>query len=484
MTTFEIHDSAEARRFLTQGLWLQRVAAPGAATVGPALRWALEVVSAGEPMPPVGVIADVGHLLLGGEHHAAAISAGHGAPEVPGWPSGLARRYEDLVLGKLDADGTIARASDALSRYRGRDRGRGLAFVLEQVHRRAGLGGVLLNPAALKAALEVPPDELLAAGWDMLARDGPMPALPALYENWVAAVRDMHDVLGPEDVFELEHGTALAAFSQRVGLRQVLQAAAEFEVAVPLARPRIHSRRYDFATRILDEDSYPVGGFSSISTRGSIESLLHSQLAYMEPGERPDLFDIKFVRDELLYYARDENQFFRRRRTFVLALHPDLTLARVKDVELPRQRVVLALGLLVALVRRLTDWLSDEAIVFEFLFIRQGDAEPMAAEQALVEMILREAIANGTVLTDSVAEDTIAPRCITRARRSFCQALTVTIADRRILAEGVPAATLRLDHPRPSFQPGNESAPVVEPESADALASWHVALERLLALWA
>ncbi len=483
MTTFEIHDAAEARRFLTQGLWLQRVAAPGAATVGPALQWALEVVSTGEPMPPIGVIADMGHLLLGGEHHASTSPAGHGAREVPGWPAGLARRYEDLVLGKLDADGTIARASDALSRYRGRDRGRGLAFVLEQIRRRAGLGGVLLNPAALKAALDVPPDELLANGWDSLARDGLMPALPALYENWVAAVREMHDALGPEDVFELEHGTALAVFSQRVGLRQILQAAAEFEAGVPSARPRVHSRRHDVTTRILDEDTYPVGGFSSISTRGSIESLLHSQLAYMEPGERPDLFDIKFVRDELLYYSRDENQFFRRRRTFVLALHPDLALARVKDVELPRQRVVLALGLLVALVRRLTEWLSDEAIVFEFLFIRQGDAEPMAAERALVQMVLREAIANGTVLTDSVAADSVAPRCLARARRSLCQALTVATVDRRIVAEGVPAASLRLDRPRPAFHPGVESAAVPESESDDALSTWQATLERLLELW-
>ena len=340
---------------------------------------------------------------------------------MPGWPARLARRYEDIVLGKLDADGSIARASDALSRYRGRDRDRGLAFVLDQLRRRAGLGGVLLNPAALKAALEVAPDELLATGWDSLDRDGPMPVLPALYEGWVAAVRDMHDALGPEDVFELEHGTALAAFSQRVGLRQVLQAAAEFEAVVATERPRAYARRHDVATRILDEDTYPVGGFSSISTRGSIESLLHSQLAYMEPGERPDLFDIKFVRDELLYYARDENQFFRRRRTFVFALYPDLALARVKDVELPRQRVVLALGLLVALLHRLTEWLSDEAIVFEFLFIRQGEAEPMAAERALMEMVLREAIANGTAVTDTVAEDQLASRCVARARRSLCQ---------------------------------------------------------------
>lgn len=204
----------------------------------------------------------------------------------------------------------------------------------------------------------------------------------------------------------------------------------------------------------------------------------------MEPDERPDLFDIKFVRDELLYYARDENQFFRRRRTFVFALYPDLALARVKDVELPRQRVVLALGLSAALLRRLTEWLSDEAIAFEFLFVRQGEAEPMAAERALVEMVLREPIANGTAVTDSVAENQLAPRCVARGRRSLCQALTVATTDRRIVAEGVPVASLRLDRPRLALHSGDEPAAVIEPESEDALASWRTALGRLLGLWA
>ncbi|HEU5117278.1 MAG TPA: hypothetical protein VFT74_11495, partial [Isosphaeraceae bacterium] len=314
--------------------------------------------------------------------------------------------------------------------------------------------------------------------------DGLMPVLPALYEGWVEAVREMPDALGPEDVFELEHGTALAAFSQRVALRQVLQVAAGFEAAVAAERPRTLGRRHDVATRILDEDTYPVGGFSSISTRGSIESLLHSQLAYMERDERPDLFDIKFARDELLYYSRDENQFFRRRRTFVFALYPDLALARVKDVEIPHQRVVLALGLLIALVRRLTEWLSDEAIVFEFLFVRQDNADPLSAEWSLVEMILREAIANGSVVTDSVAEAQLAPRCIERARRSLCQALGVSATDRSLLAEGVLIESLRLDQPRPALRSGEEPATVLEPDSDEAIASWRATLERLLVLWA
>src|SRR6185295_13454635 len=167
------------------------------------------------------------------------------------------------------------------------------------------------------------------------------------YEELVTAVRNTGDLLAGEDVFELEHGTALAEFGERVALRQVLQAAARLEATLPARRIRPLAGRQEVPTRVLDEDTYPVGGFSSLSTRGTIESLLHSQLAFMETDERPDLFDIKYLRDELLYYSRDENQFLRRRRTFVLALYPDLVRTRFKDAELPWQRCVLWLGLLV-----------------------------------------------------------------------------------------------------------------------------------------
>src|SRR4029077_16166328 len=128
--------------------------------------------------------------------------------------------------------------------------------------------------------------------------------------------------------------------------------------------------RMEVPTRILDEDTYPVGGFTSIATRGSIESLLHSQLAYMEDEpERPDLFDIKFVRDELLYYSRDENQFLRRRRTFVFALAADLVSARCKGGDLPYQRGVLLLALLTVIVHKLAEWLSTDALSFQIVLV-------------------------------------------------------------------------------------------------------------------
>lgn len=421
MTFLEMRDAAEARTFLVQSLWLQRALPLRAGHLPEILPWALELAGAGEIVPPLGFIADLGHLVFGADQD---LEQRRSNVTIPGWPLGLVRTYEDYVLGKLYVDSSFERAADALRRYQGRDRHRGLAFLLAQLRQRAGSGGVLLSPAVIKALLEVPASEVLMQGWKSLEQTGPLPCLVPMMEELIREIHNLGDVLGPEDVFELEHGTALKQFGQRVALRQTLQAATHLEALLPTQKVRPIARRHEVATRILDEDLYPVGGYSSISTRGSIESLLHSQLAFMEPDERPDLFDVKFLRDELLYYSRDENQFLRRRRTFCFVLHPDLVQARFKDQELPYQRIILALAVMFVLERKLTAWLSTDALKFEFLFLQSPKGEkPLGAEKELVEMLFREQIENGMVEIGVLLLEGVAPRLRQHAQRSLCRAL-------------------------------------------------------------
>src|SRR5690242_20447693 len=128
LTTIELRDLDAARKYLVEGLWLQRLVPPAAATVRPALEWALEIASAGQALPPIGFVADVGHAAF----QLDELRTPRRERAIPGWPSGLARTYEDHVLGKLYADWTFARAADALRSYQGRDRARGLAFLLNQ----------------------------------------------------------------------------------------------------------------------------------------------------------------------------------------------------------------------------------------------------------------------------------------------------------------------------------------------------------------
>jgi hypothetical protein len=199
MSTTEVRDSDEARRFLLQGLWLQRVRPSTRATVRDALEWSLAVVSGGEPLPPIGFLADLGTLAFALDREERA---DRGNLAVPGLSAAVARAYEDYVLGKLYADWTFERAGDALRRYQGRDRGRGLAFVINQFRARAAFDGVHLSPAVIRAALERPQEEVLAQGWESL-RGGLMPLLAQLYESLIASTRSTAEILGPEDVFDL-----------------------------------------------------------------------------------------------------------------------------------------------------------------------------------------------------------------------------------------------------------------------------------------
>jgi hypothetical protein len=478
MQIHELRDPESARIFCEQSLWLARAVTPTVEIVQPVMEVALEMAGAGEPLPPLGFLADIGKLALepdGGR--------GHDIPPIGPWPDGLTRTYEDHVLGKLYADSSFERGSDGVRRYQGRDRMRGLAFLINQLMSRADIGGVHFSPAILKALRTRPPEEVLAAGWESLHQIGPLPLLVELYEELIAKVRNVAAVLGPEDVFELEHGTALAQFSQRVALRQVLQAAAFLEEHMPHLRPRPLSRRFEVPTHIFDEDSYPVGGFTSISTRGTVESLLHSQLAYMERDDRPDLFDIKFLRDELLYYSRDENQFLRRRRTFVFALYPDLENARCKDADAPWQRIVLALGLMLAALNKIHEWLGEDALTFDFVFLDEVDqSRALQAEEVVLQMVLREQIANGSANVLRMERSLLASHASQRARRSLCHCLTIANAANPLAIERCIVSSLTLSGARPVLALEDDDAPTA-PDDASTISAWVTTLERLLCAW-
>jgi hypothetical protein len=479
MSVVVLRDPVEAQRFLIQGLCLQRATPPVAGTVKHILEWSLEIAAGGQPLLPLGVIADFGHTAYGTDR------GGRGQrdfPTIHGLPPTLMRAYEDHVLGKIYSDWSFERASDAMRRFQGRDRSIALAYLVRQFRERASLGGIEMSPGIIRSLFESQPEELLRRAWESFADHGPSPLIVELYESLIAAARGMAEILALEDVIALEHRTALADMGQYVAHRQVLQTASRFDERLPRHKVKPLAGRKEVPTRVLDEDTYPVGGFASISTKGSVESLLHSQLAYMErdPDLRPDLFDVKFLRDELYYYSRDENQFLRRRRVFVFCLYPDLVKARYKDPELPVQRIVMILGLLLTAVRRLSEWLSTDALKFEFLLIQEKESKPLAQEGALLEMLFREQIENGTVEIRHFAEDAIG-YADHRGQRSMCHLLAISSNDWNIQTENAIATELIVDGPRPEVRIGMNEP--VELPADDAVECWTQTLERLLMLW-
>jgi hypothetical protein len=332
--------------------------------------------------------------------------------------------------------------------------------------------------------MEAPPEDVLTEGWESLRQEGVQPPLAELYEGLITASRRTPELLSPADLFELKHGYALQPEGERLARRQVLHAAEVLERSLPRHRVRPLDRRREVPTRILDEDTYPVGGFTSLSTRGSPESLLHSQLVYMETDDRPDLFDIKFLRDELLYYARDENQFLRRRRTFVFVLCPDLVNARFKDPALPYQRGVMLLALLVTVVRKLSEWLSTDALQFQVLLLHEGSDNQtpvLAAEAELLRTLLPEPITNGILHLERVRPDRVGPLCAQWSRKSMVHCLLAGVEPRVVRASDTVVSRLKVAGPCPALGDGEEPPALVEAD--DSTESWAQALQQVLARW-
>jgi hypothetical protein len=164
-------------------------------------------------------------------------------------------------------------------------------------------------------------------------------------------------------------------------------------------------------------------------------------------------------------------------------LHADLAGARFKDAGLPYQRGVLLLALLVVLVRKLSEWLSTDALQFHFLFPAAAESGPpsLAAEWELVRTLLPEPIANGLVFLQRLAPAEAGRRCAEWARRSMVHCL-VAGADPTVLdVPGAVVNRLQVAGARPGMGDGDAAVAVVGGE--DPLDSWGAALEQLLARW-
>ena len=401
----QIQDSEVAFDWLVQSACLQTVGPLTLEQIGKSLEWFAQLPAADEPLLPIGILSDIGRLVFFSDHADEPL-----AESAIQLPAEVKRAYEDYFLGRVHRDSSFERVSAALARFNGEDCSRGIAWAAATINLRLGSHGITTVPSVIRRVCRLSAEEVVKYGNASFQKNG---IRTHLWETWgavAANARQLGSVLGREDVFEIESGTALIDFGQRIALRQVLREADRFSFLLPDQSPAGSSRSQNVVTNIKDEDTYPVGGFTSISTRGPIESLLHSQLAYMEKGcKPPDLFDVKYLRSELLYYSRDENRFLRRRRNYWIVLHPDLIACRIKDPAAPAQRIILLLGIVVCLIRLLTDWLAEDALKFHICFVQDGKSRVLHDEYQLLKLILQEQLSTERVLlNERSAADVVA----------------------------------------------------------------------------
>lgn len=372
---------------IAAGLCLSRLLSPedAARRAGP---WIVATMTERLALPPAGVIADVGALLFGAT--LEKLRPASDDPEL----SAAVRRYEDALLGRLANDRRILAAGFAALRLPESMHPQAVGILVAGILARIGFAsGSRASPAIVRRLTGRRPDEALALGYAALRADEALRAsLAERYSGLARAAQRARDLVGDADIFALENLAVLGALAHRLAVSDVMNAQESLSRGIPKRVARRRKKEGDVAAKLDDESAYPAGGFSSMSTSGTIENLVTSELIYMDPpggAKAPgdiDLFDMRWVEGELLYYTRDEAILVRRRRLVIMALDPDLTRARVKDAHLPWQRIVLVLATVMVLTKKLVELLGEEALELRVVFL--GDE--LAEERALAELLLGE----------------------------------------------------------------------------------------------
>jgi hypothetical protein len=144
------------------------------------------------------------------------------------------------------------------------------------------------------------------------------------YSDWIDSFQKHHSILNQDDLWELAHILIMDSDSLRYAVKQCYSHRRwlERDNAVNFARIKRELHSIPNSKQTKETGEYPVGGLSEISNKGSLENLLKSELLYMDDEQEVDLFTMRYVEGELLYFKRDTNRFEEFTEKIVLNILP------------------------------------------------------------------------------------------------------------------------------------------------------------------
>lgn len=366
------------------------------------------------------LVHDVGHLLLKGRQFQFRTLYSY--DEIPEGARDIRLSYENAFLNALLSDPYAMRARMAILRDETRDEliVRAIQCVLSPLMRAKDPGytdPVRLNPQLLREFSiggRVSPVEQALRLEESLGEPGFLErALRESLKKLLAKSAFLEDA----DLAEIEHWDA---YLGREDLRMAGRRIAFHKGRIrPADRRRfpVIDERPDVDTEMPDAGTYPQGGFSELSTRGSPENLVPSELIYLGEGNLldvsheeieqlralhkggpgtptiVDLFAYRFLARELLYYMRESGQLKRVRRTVHFVVEPDPRVPggsegyqglrwREPGLRLVKDRlIIIILGLAARVAGDLGIIFSGDSVRFEIHILAQNVAVRADAER-------------------------------------------------------------------------------------------------------
>jgi hypothetical protein len=354
-----------------------------------ALRWMKARWDAGDDFLPFVLVHDLGHLLLRGRDFRFASSRALG--EWPDTERALRLAYEDRLLGRWALDASARDAHVAIAGMPERHRDTAIAHALGLAIGRPLRNVDRLargNPAHLRALLQDMPSvwtdvpeglaerrELVTDAWLGWATTQLQACIDALEPG---------RLFSEEDLWEIAHLPDLPSESTRLALREIHEAVRRIGQIEPGPALEVRRRAQEVPVEATAADRYPTGGFDAISTKGVFENLVRTEIVYVGEGVHGgiDMFDVRWVEGELLYYTRDESPLLDARRSLTLVIDRPAEL-RHKLPQLPAQTLVLVEALCLVLQADLVRVFGPAAAHVRVMWRTSGEHDEIVAEEEL-----------------------------------------------------------------------------------------------------
>jgi hypothetical protein len=362
-------------------------AEPPKETFKNAISWLRFAWEAGEEHLPLHLVHDLGMLLLRGSAFRFSSSLNLGK-----WPEEERQTrlaYEDRVLGKWAVDPSIIAAHIEIAGMRPAHQESAIAHAIT-IALAKPLSQIQDLPAGNAAHLRVMSLEFLSKlpetfdGWEPLEPEWRSWGLTQLSECIQSL--SMGRLFEDEDLWEIAHYPQLPSESARLSLREINTAAARIGAIPPAMALDVERKAQEVPIDVDTSDLYPAGGFDALSTKGAFENLVRTEVAYVGEGSTEeggvDLFDVRFVEGELLFYTRDESPLLDARRdiTWVIDRPADL---RHKHPKLPAQTLVLVQGAALMYQADLLRLFGPSGSFFHVVWRTENTEDTKAAEEEM-----------------------------------------------------------------------------------------------------
>ncbi len=142
----------------------------------------------------------------------------------------------------------------------------------------------------------------------------------ALEETYKSALEEFSRVdfrFYADDIFEISHPALFERAADRFFFRRMTRAMKGMSFWTRSVFTLKEESSWVVA-RYGEPQTLPLGGYDELTNKGTLSSLVTSELAYIDENMDFDLFDYKFLENQLTYFKRDSGAVFRIRRDIVI----------------------------------------------------------------------------------------------------------------------------------------------------------------------